>query len=151
MGNRLFSTRFRAGALAVLAAALAACTPERTRVVEEPGAPPDETPRNYREALERVRTRQAQMENLQAIEEAIRRFQSDVARMPTNLYELVQRKYLPTAQDPPEGFVYSYDPVHGNVSLVPVTPEGLFRPPVTTGDESRISAEPPPNLPPPPL
>lgn len=119
-------------------------------MVDEPSAPRDETPKDYREALERVRNRQDPVQTLQVLEDAIRRFQSEVARLPTNLFELVQRNYLPEAKQAPDGYAFSYDPVHGNVSLVAVTPEGLLRPPPESATESRIGAAPPINLPPPP-
>lgn len=134
---------------AALSGALAACAPERSRVVENPSAPLEETQRDYRESLDRVRNRQDPIEAQRALEDAVRRFQSDMARLPTNLLELVQRRYLPEAKQAPDGYAYSYDPVHGNVALVPVTADGLIRLTAEATNETRIGA-PPVNLPPPP-
>lgn len=101
--------------------------------------------------LERVRARQTPTQIQYELEIAIRRFQHDLSRLPTNLMELVARRYVPALKPPPSGYVYSYDPVHGNVALVPVTIDGQIRLPENLEAAStRIEMRSPP-LPPPPL
>ncbi|HMP75046.1 MAG TPA: hypothetical protein PKE12_02000 [Kiritimatiellia bacterium] len=134
--------------LLALAAALAgaACSRERTRVIEEPAAP-REDPRDYKGMLERVRNRQGPVQAQQELEDAIRRFQHDLARLPTNLMELVSRRYMPELKPAPEGHAYSYDPVHGNVAVVPVTPDGLYRLPAQVTNQTRLPMREPAALP----
>ena len=128
--------------LAILgaAASLSACSRERTRVIEEPSAP-REDPRDYKGMLERIRNRQGPVQAQQVLEDAILKFQHDLARLPTNLMELVARRYLPELKPAPEGHAYSYDPVHGNVAVVPVTPDGLYRLPATVTNQARINMQ----------
>ena len=88
--------------------------------------------------IERVRARQSPVQAQQQLETAIRRFQHELARLPTNLMELVARRYIVELKPPPEGYVYSYDPVHGNVAVVPITPEGMIRMPELDSPPQRI-------------
>ncbi len=37
------------------------------------------------------------------------------------------RRYIPTLKNPPEGYGYTYDPIHGNVGVIPVTSDGMVR------------------------
>lgn len=128
--------------------AAAACSRERARVVEEPRAPVEEG-RNYQEMLDRVRNRQSPVQIQESLIDATRRFQREMGRLPTNLTELVRRKYLPELKPAPEGYAYTYDPVHGNVGLAPVTPDGLYRVPEAMTNQTRLNME-KPALPPPP-
>lgn len=133
-------------ALAVALALAAGCARERSRVVESDDERAEE--RDYRSMLDRARSRQTAAQALAAIEEGIQRFQFDLARLPTNLYELVAQGYLKDLATPPPGQAYSYDPVHGNVRLVSVAddpgvslPDGL-----TNENRARLIEV---NLPPP--
>lgn len=102
------------------------CSRERTRVVEEPSTPQPDG-RDYRGMLDRVRARQTPVQIQYELETAIRRFQHDLARLPTNLMELVARRYIPALKNPPEGYGYTYDPIHGNVGVIPMTGDGMTR------------------------
>lgn len=125
------------------------CSRERTRVVEEPFTPQPPDGRDYRGMLDRVRARQTPVQIQYELETAIRRFQHDLARLPTNLMELVARRYIPTLKPPPEGYAYSYDPIHGNVGVIPVTSDGMIRLPDHLQSEPQRIDMRAPNLPPP--
>jgi hypothetical protein len=120
-----------------LLAAGAGCSGERSRVVEEPAAAPQDG-RDYRSVIERARARQSPAHAQQELEQAVRRFQHDLARLPTSLTELVARRYIPELKAPPDGHVYSYDPVHGNVAVVPVAGDGVFRLPEIETESRRL-------------
>jgi len=106
--------------LSVLAAiSLAACARERSRAVsDEEYDAAAEGPRDYRQMLDRARERQGETTLLTKLQDAVERFQFDLARLPTNLTELVAQRYLDRIPPPPSGMAFSFDPVHGNVSLV---------------------------------
>lgn len=108
--------------LALLALAIS-CSRERSRAVEAVAAEGAEE-RDYRGMLERARERQAPDALIATVEKSIQRFQFELARLPTNLMELVVLGYLPEIHPAPDGFAYSYDPVHGNVRLTPVQGAG---------------------------
>lgn len=118
----------------VLVVAATACTRERSRAVDsEPAAV--NADRNYRDMLDRMREKQTADQLIGAVEAGIERFQFDLARLPTNLTELVALGYVAKIEEPPAGFAYVYDPVHGNVSLTPVDPgTGIQLPPELTNE-----------------
>lgn len=111
----------------VLSAALcggaAACSRERSRAVPDEERASMEGARDYREMLVRTRSRVNAATALNDLEDAVQRFQSELARLPTNLNELVGRRYLAGIPAPPPGSTYTYDPVHGNVGLTEI-PDG---------------------------
>ena len=115
---KMLGAYLTAGLLLALLCTTPACTRERSRVVsaEEQDAA-SEGPRDYKEMLARARSKQTTASILSDLENAIARFQYDTSRLPTNLNELVGRKYLNTIPTPPHGQGYVYDPIHGNVSL----------------------------------
>ena len=117
-----------------LCALLPACSRERSRTVSEEEAEAAlEGPRDYREMLARARSKQNAAQNLEDMENAIHRFQFELARLPTNLLELKVRGFLPTIPEPPRGQAYSYDPVHGNVKLLDIPDgSGIQLPPEST-------------------
>jgi len=118
------SFRIFTGCLTLALLALAtSCARERSRAVEAVATEGVEE-RDYRGMLERARERQAPDALIATVEKSIQRFQFELARLPTNLMELVVLGYLPEIQPAPEGFAYSYDPVHGNVRLMPVEGAG---------------------------
>ena len=118
----------------LLCALLPACSRERSRTVSEEDTDTAlEGPRDYREMLARARSKQNTAQNLEAMENAIHRFQSELARLPTNLLELTARGFLPTIPEAPRGQAYSYDPVHGNVKLLDLPDgSGIQLPPEST-------------------
>ncbi len=126
----------------------AGCSRERSRVLDEPRAPIEET-RNYQETLDRIRSRRTPIQIQESLEQAIRKFQSDFSRLPTNLLELVERRYLPEIKPAPPGFAYSYNPTFGNVSLVPITEDGRYRAPSDATNQASLNMS-SPTLPPPP-
>lgn len=105
-----------AGLLAatLLAAALAGCGGNAPRET----APPDNT--DYREMLDRARKRREVRDNLEMLNEAVRRCQVDLARFPTSLHELVDLGYLDEVPSAPPDRVFVYDPAFGGVEIVPV-------------------------------
>ena len=110
------------------------CTRERSRAItEEESGAAMEGPRDYREMLSRVRTKQSQAQTLEQLEEGIQAFQLHFARLPTNLVELIARGYVKNIPDPPPGKGYTYDPVHGNVGLMDLPDSsGIQLPPEST-------------------
>lgn len=129
---------------------LTACARERSRVVSE-----EETdivydgPRDYRGMLDRARERHDETTALEKLQDAVERFQFNLARLPTNLNELAVQRYVDRIPAPPDGHAFVFDPVHGNVSLVPLPDETGVQLPadVTNVAPARIDAIP---LPPPP-
>lgn len=121
--------------LLVASALGAGCTRERSRAVE----PVEETsePRDYRGMIERARTRQNDTQLMADLEAGIARFQTSVARLPTNLQELVIFGFMTGIPDPPPGMAFSYDPVHGNVRLLTVPVEGVPQLPTDFTNETR--------------
>lgn len=109
--------------LVALCLAVPACTRERSRAVSEEELDPEETPRDYREMLARARTKQSPALILSDLEQAVSRFRYELARLPTNLLEVVNRGYLSGVPTAPAGMAFTYDPVHGNVGLAEL-PDG---------------------------
>ena len=93
------------------------CPRERNRAVT-PGDRVAGEKKDYAGMLDRVRDRQKSAAVVGTIQEGLKRFQIDLGRLPTNLYELVSLKYVKDIPEAPEGFAYYYDPVHGNVQLI---------------------------------
>ncbi len=108
-----------------------------------------EESRDYKEVLDRIRSRQTPGHIQEALEDAIRNFQRDLSRLPTNLMELVQRRYLSELKPAPPGYAYSYNPVYGNVSVIPVTDDGQYRAPPAETNRAALNMS-QPALPPPP-
>jgi len=108
--------------LAVYSGAIG-CSRERSRAIPEEERAATEGSRDYREMLVRTRTKVSAATVLNDLEDAVRRFQSELARLPTNLNELVTRRYLAGIPAPPPGSTYTYDPVQGNVGLAEI-PDG---------------------------
>lgn len=99
-------------------ALLAACSPQRSHVVtEKPGG---EQQRDYRQMIERARNRQASQAALMDMQEGVRSFQRDFGRLPSNVVELVSRRYVKNIPMLPDGQQFQFDTLHGNVSIVNV-------------------------------
>ena len=85
--------------------------------------PPDPTENvDYREMLTKVREREDNRAGLNEIKDALKEFQRDAGRMPSNLVELVKFRYLEKLPDPPEGMDYVFDDVTGNIRQITVNP-----------------------------
>ena len=80
---------------------------------------PDEQQR-----LRAAREKKEQSELLARMTATIGKFRDDVGRLPTNLSEIVTFGYLQKIPEPPDGMVYYFDPVFGNVRIVPRPVEG---------------------------
>lgn len=112
------------GLLMITALLVVGCGRERSRVLGgEEQQDVMEGPRDYREMLERARTKQSVAGIQTELEQAVARFRHARSRLPTNLYELLSSGVMTQMPEPPPGQVYSYDPVHGNVGIIPV-PDG---------------------------
>lgn len=145
-------TRFRAAAYvapmlpraaSLLAAALAlilcACTEQRSRAVNEPAAGKGGKGGkvDFQAMIERSRNRQHTQDTVQTMQQAIRRFHSEIGRVPTNLAELVNRRYIPRIPQLPAGQQFAYDPTLGFLQIAtvrtpdPLVPELPPAPPLT--------------------
>jgi hypothetical protein len=81
--------------------------------------------RDYRVMLERARNRKAYQHSLEQVKDAIEKFQVELGRLPTNLYEVVRFRYLDEfPEQVPAGYTWGYDSVHGRVSFIKVPEEG---------------------------
>lgn len=112
------------GLLMITALLIVGCRRDRSRVLGgEEQQEVMEGPRDYREMLERARAKQSVADIQTELEQAVARFRHTRSRLPTNLYELLSSGVMTRMPEPPPGQVYSYDPVHGNVGLIPA-PDG---------------------------
>lgn len=121
--------------LAMVALCVAGCSRERSRAISAEEAANDdaEGPRDYREMLARARSKKESTQVLGMLQTGIQRFQLNLARLPTNLAEVLNLGFVKEIPDPPPGQAYSYDPVHGNVSLVEIPDSsGIQLPPEAT-------------------
>ena len=76
-----------------------------------------EKDKDYAEVLEKSRKNLTDDRNLEQIVKAIRLFQVEIGRSPTNLSEVVQFHYLPELPEAPEGLIYHYENKTGNIQL----------------------------------
>jgi len=74
--------------------------------------------KDHRDMIEHTRKRRAAADNIQRITDNISRFQIEMGRFPTNLYEIVRVGYIKKIPAPPPGLAYRYDPVYGNLNMV---------------------------------
>lgn len=85
--------------------AFAACSQERSRAVKEPG---EAKGRDYREMIQRSRARGREQDALQKMQDAIGRFHLEIGRLPTNIMELVARRYVETIPTLPANQQFEY-------------------------------------------
>ena len=88
-------------------------------------APPQPDPTekvNYREMISKVRDREDDQAGLREIKGALKEFQGDAGRMPSNLTELVKFRYLEKLPPPPTGMDYRWDGETGNIQQITVDP-----------------------------
>lgn len=100
---------------------LAACSP-----APEPDAAGG-SQQDYRQMLDHARQRRASEEGLQVMRDAIRKFQVDLGRFPTNLPELVTLGYLDVLPEPPKGATCVYNAEFGNIAFVKDSQGGAQR------------------------
>ena len=117
---------FRRGLLGLLLLLAAGCSQERSRAVNEPASAKE---KDYRQMVERVRNRQSSQRSLELLQDGVRNFQKDIGRLPTNIIELVIRRYVPAIPSLPPGQQFYYDPVHGNVNIAQVSAPLMNLPP----------------------
>lgn len=110
--------------LAVLA--VAGCSQERSRAVNEPASAKE---KDYRQMVDRVRNRQTSQRSLELLQDGVRNFHRDIGRLPTNIVELVIRRYVSAIPSLPPGQQFYYDPVHGNVNIAQVSAPMMNLPP----------------------
>ncbi len=93
--------------LLLAALSLAGCSQERSRAVNEQSAAGQ---KDYRQMIQRARTRQNAQNTLAQMQEALQSFQRDMGRLPTNIVELVTRNYIRTIPALSPGQQFAYDP-----------------------------------------
>lgn len=111
--------------LACAALAASGCSQERSRAVTEPAGANE---RDYRGMIERSRARQNSQDSLQSLRDAIRHFQQDIGRLPTNVAELIVRRYVKAMPQLPPDQQFVYDPVLGVVGIQNVAPPDTLSP-----------------------
>lgn len=108
--------------LAALTAGLLTACPRNDQ--PPPPNPDGSQPRDYREMINRVHQRNAYNQSLDTVKQALQRFQVELGRLPTNLFELVRYQYLEDfPKEVPPGYTYGYDAVRGFVTFMK-EPEG---------------------------
>jgi hypothetical protein len=75
-------------------------------------------PVDYLGALGKAKQNAVKTVDLAAVNQAIRLFQTEQGRLPKDLNELVQEKYLPQIPTPPYGTKLLYDPATGEAKVV---------------------------------
>ena len=110
----------------VVVLAVVACSQERSRAVNEPASAQE---KDYRQMVERVRNRQTSQRSLELLQDGVKNFQRDIGRLPTNIIELVIRRYVSAIPSLPPGQQFYYDPVHGNVNIAQVSAPLMNLPP----------------------
>ncbi len=109
--------------LLLAALSLAGCSQERSRAVNEQSAAGQ---KDYRQMIQRARTRQNAQNTLAQMQEALQSFQRDMGRLPTNIVELVTRNYIRTIPALSPGQQFAYDPALGLLTI-----QNVQRPPDT--------------------
>jgi hypothetical protein len=79
---------------------------------------PITAPVDYIGAVTKAQTVAEKTVDVASLTKAIQMFQVEEGRLPTNLNELVEQKYLPKLPAPPAGQQLSYDPNTGKVKVV---------------------------------
>jgi hypothetical protein len=80
---------------------------------------PADAPAEYVGALAQAKQKAVKTADLSSVTKAIQMFQVDEGRLPKDLNELVEKKYLPKIPDAPLGTKLSYDANTGTVKVVP--------------------------------
>jgi hypothetical protein len=80
---------------------------------------PANAPAEYVGALAQAKQKAVKTVDLSSVTKAIQMFQVEEGRLPKDLNELVEKKYLPKIPDAPMGMKLSYDASTGTVKVVP--------------------------------
>jgi hypothetical protein len=75
-------------------------------------------PVDYLGAAAKAQQNAVKTVDVAAVTQAVRLFQTELGRLPKDLDELVQEKYLPRIPATPYGTKLSYDPTTGEVKVV---------------------------------
>ncbi len=95
----------------------AATTPAKTNAAAV-GENPLTAPVDYLGALNKAQKAAEKVVDAASINKAIELFQANEERYPTNLNELVAKRYFSRLPEPPYGMKFEYDPKKGQVSVV---------------------------------
>jgi len=107
----------------ILAAAVAGCGEKSGSTTPSTNAPTNggsvlTAPVDYLSSVTRAQQSAVKTVDTVAINQAIQLFQVDRGRLPKDLNELVQEKFLPQIPATPYGTKLSYDPQSGQVKVV---------------------------------
>ena len=91
------------------------CSPERSHAVNEAEANSGQG--DFRKMIERTRARQSAQNTLEEMQAAVQKFQSELGRLPTNIAELVVRKYVKAIPQLPADQHFEYDTALGVLSI----------------------------------
>ncbi|MBU0676948.1 MAG: hypothetical protein KJ626_02435 [Verrucomicrobia bacterium] len=83
--------------------------------------------KDYRKRLEQIRLKRKAANDLSMLQNAVRTFQTQHARLPNDLRELATRKLIQNIPSAPAGFYFAYDNVLGNVSLQRIPADAIQR------------------------
>lgn len=107
------------------AAAVVLCLMTGCSKQEEPAASgesstsgnPLTAPADYLGAINQAQKTAVRQVDLASLNKAIQLFDVQEGRLPTNLTELVTKRYLPVVPEPPAGSELTYDPETGEVEI----------------------------------
>jgi len=108
--------------LAVLVLA-AGCGDKASKPAQETNAAASDggvltAPVDYLGALDKAKQSAVKTADTASLKQAIQMFQVDKGRLPKDLNELVQEKYLPKIPEAPRGTRIDYDPSTGEIRLL---------------------------------
>jgi len=104
--------------LFLAAVTLAVFSCKKTPLIEETAPPAGEEPVDYAATLEKTREKLQDSKNINNITSAIRAYQSDMGKAPTNLAELVKFDYISSIPEAPEGSRFVYEEKRANLRVV---------------------------------
>jgi len=109
---------------AVLTLLVVGCDHKSTSTTSSTNAPassssPLDAPAGYLKAIANGQQSAVKTIDTTSLNKAIELFNADQGRNPTDLNELVQKKYIPKIPDAPFGTKLVYDASAGNVKVVP--------------------------------
>lgn len=100
----------------LVATLLVGCS-QNTDTESSAGENPLNAPADYLGGLNQAEKSAVRVVDQASIDKAIDLFQLQEERLPTNLNELVAKKYLPVMPEPPRGGEIKYDPKTGKVEV----------------------------------
>ncbi|MBI5384353.1 MAG: hypothetical protein HZA90_06655 [Verrucomicrobia bacterium] len=105
--------------LALLALAAAGCGPKQEPAKKSTGENPLTAPADYVGAIGKAQQSAIKTVATASLDQAIKMFQEEKGRLPTNLTELVTSGTLPKLPAVPNGMKFDYDAASGKVKIVP--------------------------------